>query len=135
MPKGVVIPDEMCETVVRMSDVSSHEEIYAFTNVSKRQQQRIMKEWHQTGTSERPRPQFQLRGRPRLVSAEEAFLSQTMILLDSASELGTSSFSMVVSTNHVMHILMNCKQTLRYSVAVKYLFQLCGELSREVGLK
>ena len=34
MPKGVLIPDEMLETIVRMPDVSSHEEIYTFTGVS-----------------------------------------------------------------------------------------------------
>ena len=73
MPKGIAVSDDLREAVLRMSNVFSYAEITAFTGVSKRQQQRIHRDWRMLGTAERPRPEVERRGRQRLVSAEEAF--------------------------------------------------------------
>ena len=51
MARGVTIPNSMRQTVVRMSAVFSPGEIRNYTDVSERQQSRILKSWRETGSS------------------------------------------------------------------------------------
>jgi hypothetical protein len=76
MPKGVKVPDALRETVYRMSDCFTPQEIRVFTDVSERQQQRILHNWRQTGTTAAPPvTSHASQGRPRTLSAQEAFVS------------------------------------------------------------
>jgi hypothetical protein len=78
MPKGVTIAESTCWTVVRMSVCRfSPQEIQAFTDVSPRQQRRILKIWRETDDVKRPQNDPHLRGRPRHLSAEEVAVSRT----------------------------------------------------------
>ena len=75
MPRGLTIPNSMRETVVRMSADFSPGEIRTYTDVSERQQSRILKMWRETGVSIPPPDSTVRRGRPRNLSAEEVFVS------------------------------------------------------------
>jgi len=73
MPRGVTIPNMLRETIIRMSADFTPEEIRTYTDVSERQQSRILKFWRDTGASTTGRALR--RGRPRNLSAEEIFVS------------------------------------------------------------
>jgi hypothetical protein len=75
MPKGVEIPTALCIAIIRMSEVMSPLEICGLTTVSERQQSRIMKEWRQTGDVHKPAYDIRKRGRPRLLTADEAIVT------------------------------------------------------------
>jgi hypothetical protein len=65
----------MRETIVRMSADFSPGEIRTYTDVSERQQSRILKLWRDTGASNPPPDRAVRRGCPRNLSAEEVFVS------------------------------------------------------------
>jgi hypothetical protein len=77
MARGVTIPNSMRETVVRMSAAFGPEEIRTYTDVSERQQSRILKLWKETGSSIPAPDTIAPRGRPRHLSAEEVFVSDS----------------------------------------------------------
>ena len=79
MPQGVTIPNMMRETIVRMSADFRPEEIRTYTNVSERQQSRILKLWRDTGASIPAPDRAFRRERPRNLSAEEVFVSAPYI--------------------------------------------------------
>ncbi|KAJ6610370.1 hypothetical protein B0H10DRAFT_1811654 [Mycena sp. CBHHK59/15] len=57
----------------------SAEEIRAFTDVSPRQQRRILKRWRETSEVKKTRDGPEMRGRPRALSSEDvAFLQGTV---------------------------------------------------------
>jgi hypothetical protein len=85
MPRGYTVPNSMRETVVRMSADLRPAGIRTYTDVSERQQSRILKMWRETGTAiphEVPR-----RGRPRNLSAEEVFVSALLADFPSSESL------------------------------------------------
>jgi hypothetical protein len=76
MPKGVTIAESTCWTVVRMTACRfTPQEILAFTDVSPRQQRRIMKLWRETDDVKRPQNDHRLIGRPRDLTAEAVAVS------------------------------------------------------------
>ncbi|KAJ7033893.1 hypothetical protein C8F04DRAFT_881868, partial [Mycena alexandri] len=52
----------------------SAEEVYAFTDVSPRQQQRMMRLWHETSTVKAKPDGSERYGRPRTLSSDNIFL-------------------------------------------------------------
>ena len=109
MPQGVTIPNMMRETVVRMLADFRPEEICTYTDVSERQQSRILKVWRDTGASiPAPNRAFR-RGHPRNLSAEEVFVSALYILCREPQRLmnlarGPSSDHVVPSQFHRLHL-------------------------------
>jgi hypothetical protein len=72
MPKGVTITESTCWTVVRMLACrKSPEEVYVFTDVSPRQQHRIMKRWRDTADVKSTREGPEMRGGPRALSSDD----------------------------------------------------------------
>lgn len=71
MPRGLAIPDSLCETVIRLSSVFSPQEIREFTDVSERQQRRIVNRWLRNGSPSISKEDKLPRGRPRHLTAEE----------------------------------------------------------------
>ena len=79
MARGCTLPNVMRETVVRMSAAFSPGEIRTYTAVSERQQSRILKLWKETGSSIPAPDTVARRGRPRHLSAEEVFVSDSLL--------------------------------------------------------
>ena len=76
MPRGIVIPQPMCWTVVRMTLYGfAPGQIEAMTEVSHRQQQRIMKRWRETDAVITNTDNRQ-RGKPRHLSATDISVSE-----------------------------------------------------------
>ena len=77
MPKGVTIPEAMCWTVVRMTlSGFTSGQIHYLTEVSHRQQQRIMKIWRETDDVIHNANRLP-RGRPRHLSADDVTVRLT----------------------------------------------------------
>jgi hypothetical protein len=80
MPKGVTIAESTCWTVVRMAACRfTPEEIRVFTDVSPRQQRRILKLWRETDDVKRLQNDPRLRGRPRHLTAEDVAVCRSCL--------------------------------------------------------
>lgn len=71
MPRGVIVPKALRETVLRMTGTFDPLTIREFTDVSERQQSRISKLWRETGSTVPSKEDQRPRGRPRCLTAEE----------------------------------------------------------------
>ena len=78
--RGVAIAESTRWTVVRMTSCDfSPEQVKAFTDVSLRQQRRIMKLWRETGQVVKVTDGPNLRGRPQQLSVDDAAVSNSYI--------------------------------------------------------
>ena len=72
MPKGISIAESTCWTVVRMLACrKSPAEVHAFTDVSPRQQRRIMKRWRETSEVQSAHNGPEMRGRSRALTSDD----------------------------------------------------------------
>lgn len=91
MTKGKAIPEELCWTVLRLSEIHTPLEILGLTHVSLRQQSRIVHRWKTTGDVVPPKAAIEQRGRMRHLTMEEAYVSTNSFLAALASQLSLTS--------------------------------------------
>jgi hypothetical protein len=81
MPKGISIPESTCWVVVRMHTCHfSPEQIKLLTDVSPRQQRRILKRFRETDNVLAEKNDPRLRGRPRQMMTVDVAVSSLNIL-------------------------------------------------------
>lgn len=74
MMKGKSLPEQLCWTILRLSELHNPLEILALTHVSIHQQSHILHHWKTTGDVVPSKAAIEQRGRPRHLSIEESFV-------------------------------------------------------------
>ena len=95
----------------------SAEEVYAFTDVSPRQQRRIMKLWRETADVKSAREGPEMRGRPRTLSSDDVAVGIHNTMPMNLTNACWHSFCKAQSTGLVTRTWMNYKSPLaRFAV-------------------